>query len=270
MPDYGVRFAESVHARDFRMAERADPYHKLIYVLAGSVEVREEGRPAAGQVQAGSVLVVPQGLRHAMADRKPSTLLLLCLEAKFLAGDADLGRLWSELVRIPGRQLPLSRPSRLRLEGMWRRAMLESRVLPAGAALAVRTLAAQILILLARIPALARTDNAPARVAAVRREIDETFHDDWNLDRAAIRAGLSRRQFSALFRTATGTSFREHLAARRLAHAARLLEAGEHSILGIMFSCGFNDVTTFYRQFQERYRLPPRAWRQRKRRGGQE
>ncbi|MDI1336889.1 MAG: AraC family transcriptional regulator [Lacunisphaera sp.] len=264
MPAYGVRFAESVHARDFRMAERADAYHKLIYVLAGSVELREEGRPTI-EVRAGSVLLLPHQLRHAIRDREPSTLLLLCLDAKFLATDPDLGRLWADLANIPGRQLQLSRPSRFRLEAMWRRAMVESRVLPTGATLAVRSLAAQILILLTRIPVLHRTDNARARVAAVLREIDENFHDDWNLDRAAIRAGLSRRQFSGLFRTVAGKSFREHLTDQRLTHAAQLLEAGEHSILGVMFSCGFNDVSTFYRQFQARFRLPPQAWRRRPR-----
>ena len=35
---------------------------------------------------------------------------------------------------------------------------------------------------------------------------------------------------------------------------------GEHSIMGVMFSCGFNDVSHFYRMFRQRYGAAPRAW----------
>ncbi|MGH8017936.1 MAG: helix-turn-helix domain-containing protein [Opitutaceae bacterium] len=260
LPPYGVLFAESVHATDFRMAERADPFHKMIYVLDGEVSYREPRKPAALPVEAGTLLIVPRDVRHQIEDVRPSTLLLLCLAGNFLEADPDLPRLWLKLSKLPGRRLHLDRPARVRVENMWRRAMLEVAHARVGGAVSVRALAAQILVLLARLPTQAARDETGQRVAAVAREVEETFYDEWNLERAASRAGLSRRRFSELFRKMTGRTFWEHLNELRLAHAARLLRAGEHSISGVMFSCGFNDVTHFYRLFRARHGAPPRAW----------
>ncbi|NBX60141.1 MAG: helix-turn-helix domain-containing protein, partial [Opitutaceae bacterium] len=60
--------------------------------------------------------------------------------------------------------------------------------------------------------------------------------------------------------TAAGRTFWAVLNDLRLAHAAMLLQRGEHSIMGVMFSCGFNDVSHFYRMFRQRYGAAPRAW----------
>jgi AraC-like DNA-binding protein len=45
-----------------------------------------------------------------------------------------------------------------------------------------------------------------------------------------------------------------------LAHAAKLLRGREHSLLGVIFTCGFNDVSHFYRMFRRRYGAAPGAW----------
>lgn len=258
LPDDGVVFAESVHAQDFRMQERVDPFHKLLYVLAGEVEFQAE--PENVVARAGSVLAVPAGFAHALVDRTPSTLLLLCLGRTFVDGVPDLAALWNELARAPRHHLALGRPNRLRIEGLWRRALLETASRRTGGELALRCLAQEIVLYLARLPPVSETDTPAARVAIVRREIDESFHDEWSLDRAATRAGLSRRHFSSLFRAATGASFWTHLNETRLTHAASLLARREHSIVGVMFSCGFNDLSTFYRQFRRRFGVPPGSW----------
>jgi len=260
LPDYGVRFAESAHAVGFRMAERTDPYHKLIYVLSGKVAYREKRRASPVEAGAGSVLIVPRGVVHTITDQATSILLLLCLSGDFLDREPELARLWLPLTRVVDHQLELSRPGRQRLEGMWRQAMVEAQPVRLGGGITVRAMAAQTLVLLARLPAQAGGAEASARVAAVRREIEETFYDEWDLDRAAARAGLSRRRFTDLFRAAAGRTFWAVLNDLRLAHAATLLQRGEHSIMGVMFSCGFNDVSHFYRMFRQRYGAAPRAW----------
>lgn len=259
LPAEGVLVAESVHATDFRMPERVDPFHKLLYVLQGRVAFHV-GWGEVRKAEAGSLLVVPRQMRHAIDDLEPSTLLLLCLGETFFVRDANLKALWTELEELPEPVLRLSQPARHQLEAMWRRAMLEKSGARIGSAVAVRALAAQTLVLLARLAPAAQGDDSERRVAAVVREIEETFYDDWNLDRAAARAGLSRRRFSALFREQAGEAFLEYLVRLRLGHAARLLRAGEHSVTGVIFSCGFNDVSHFYRLFRAAYGAPPGEW----------
>jgi AraC-like DNA-binding protein len=94
----------------------------------------------------------------------------------------------------------------------------------------------------------------------VRREIDESFFDQWDLCRAATRAGLSRRRFTELFRAEAGSTFWDYLNERRMEHAARLLRGEGRSITGVIFACGFNDVSNFYRLFRRRFGAAPRAW----------
>jgi AraC-like DNA-binding protein len=257
LPAYGVLFAESVHATDFRMPERVDPFRKVFYVLAGCIRYRAGGAEAE-VLPAGTVVLVPRGQPHQLEDVEASTLLLLCLTDAFVGRDPDLPDLWAQLVKR--RRLDLNRPARERAERMWRRAMLEKTHAHVGGGVTVRTLAAQLLVLLARQHSARTPDAAPVRVAAVARELRETFYDDWNVDRAAARAAMSRRRFTELFRSLQGRSFAEELQDLRLAHAARLLQGGEHSVLGVMFSCGFSDVSHFYRLFRVRYGAPPKRW----------
>lgn len=260
LPDHGVLFAESVHASNFHMAERTDSFDKLIYVLNGKVDYRETGASKPVELAAGNLLFVPRGIAHRMTDRETSTLLLLCLSDEFCARESDLVRLRSELLRGPERRIALSGSARQTLEGHWRRAIVESANLRPGGPTLVRALAAQTLVLLARLPPESDSASAAERVAAVIREIEETFYEPWNIDRAAARAGLSRRRFTDLFRDVTGMTFWDFLNHQRLAHAARLLRRRGHTIMGVMFSCGFNDVSHFYRLFKKQFGAAPRSW----------
>lgn len=271
IPASGVVFAESAHAGDFEMPARTDPFHKLLYVLRGGMRYTEGGRKPE-TAAAGTLLVIPAGVEHQLRDDRPSTLLLLCLGAGFLRGEPELPALWTELAGRGERRLELSRPTQFQIESAWRRAMIEGVHRRPGAATLHRALAAQILVTLVRLPARQPASDPRTRVAAVAREIEATFYDDWNLDRAAVRAGMSRRHFSALFREVSDRTFWEHLTELRLAHAAQLLRQGDHSVTGVVFSCGFGDVSQFYRLFRARYKLPPREWavaaRMQKSRGG--
>lgn len=260
LPDYGVLFAESIHASDFQMSERTDAFHKLIYVLNGELDYREIDAGKAVAAKAGSLLIVPAGVAHRLADREASTLLLMCVTDAFFSPEDDLRQLWSLLTRLPGRRLTLSRTARQTLEGYWRRALVESAHQRPGGPTVVRALAAQAIVLLSRLPPQSEGASALERVAAVIRELEETFYEPWTLDRAAARAGLSRRRFTDLFRTTTGVTFGDFLNRQRLGHAARLLRRRGHSIMGVMFSCGFNDVSHFYRLFRRHYGAAPRAW----------
>lgn len=259
MPRTGVVFAESAHTGDFRMARRTDTFHKLLYVLRGEVTYEETGQ-APESAAAGSLLVIPAGVEHQLRDELPSTLLLLCVTPAFLKGDPELPALWRELAARDARRVALSRPTQHQVESAWRRAMLEGIHRQAGARTLQRSLAAQILVTLVRLPARKSASTPLTRVAAVARELEVTFYDEWNLDRAAVRAGVSRRLFSQLFREVSGRTFWEHLTDLRLSHAAQLLRQGDHSVTGVVFSCGFGDLSQFYRLFRARYKQPPRAW----------
>ncbi|PTX94249.1 AraC family transcriptional regulator [Opitutus sp. ER46] len=255
-----MRFAESAHATNFQMAERADAAHKLVYVYAGRIGCHWRGQEQPLVVPAGALLIVPAGTRHCLVDIEPAVLLLLGLGRRFVKEDPGIAELWGALSQQPPLVLRLSRPTRQTLEALWRRGMAEQATARLGAGVALRAHAAQVLVLLSRLPRAGDDSPADQRVSGVAREIEETFFEAWDLDRAATRAGLSRRRFTALFRAATGRTFWEFLNAHRLAHAARLLRAGGTSVAGVMLASGYNDLSHFYRLFRNRFGVPPRRW----------
>ena len=266
LPAHGAVFAESVHGPGFQMAERADAFHKIIYVLHGRVDYSEPGGGKPVPVPAGSVLCVRDGTRHRLADVEPPTLLLLCFSPVFLARDAELEALWNRLSGGHPSCLRPGRPWGQRFESLWRAAIVEQAGALPGRAVAIRAVAQNILVSLARLPAAPAADPARRRVEAVARQMAETFYEAWALEDACARAGMSRRHFSNLFRAITGRTFLEELTELRLSHAARLLGDGRHSVIGAAFSSGYGDLSHFYRLFRQRHGLPPRAWADRARR----
>ncbi len=261
IPAHGVAFAESLHAADFRMPVRTDPFHKLIYVLHGRLLYREQ--PHARELPAGpgSLLAIECGTAHQLHDESPATLLLLCLAPRWIADDSPRRALWRTLAHRRRWDLPSANTASARFENLWRRALLEQRESRPAAVVALHALAAQILVTVARLPdAAPPTDPATNRVAAVARELADSFYDEWTLDDAAARADLSRRHFSDLFRAHTGDTFLNTLTRLRLDHAAQLLRDGAHSVTGVAFSCGYRDLSHFYRVFRRRFGRPPGQW----------
>lgn len=117
----------------------------------------------------------------------------------------------------------------------WRRDPFHKLVhLIRGTAL-LRTVALQVLVQLARLPAGGGGG-------------------------AAAAAHMSRRSFSAHFHRRTGRTFLAHLTALRLEHAARLLAQGNHSIVGAALAAGYRDVSPFHRLWRRHYGTTPKAW----------
>jgi AraC-like DNA-binding protein len=259
LPAYGVLFAESVHAENFSMSERRDPYHKVLYVLHGRVDYTDLASGQRIEATPGSALIIKSETRHQIADLSPSTLLLLCIGPNLLKPDPALQKLWTTLSKS-SRRLEVPRPSRPRIENGWRRAIFEREHSQVGSEVAIRALAAQTLVTLARVPAESGSGSAEERVATVAREIQDRFYEEWDIDLAASRAGLSRRHFTNLFRASTGKTLGDFLIDCRMTHAERLLRRGDHTVLGVIFSCGFNDVSHFYRLFRRRYGIAPGSW----------
>ncbi len=263
VPDQGVVFAESIHGPQFSMQVRKDGFYKLIYVLEGRVQFSADGM-AERDLGKGAFFPVPVNVRHSIEDKTPATLLLLCLGKAFIESDPQFVAVWQRLVEnYENGASPFGLLAQ-EISSAWKRAILEQMGVRFGRVLSIRTTATSILLLLARISADeggTEANRSRDRIRSFAANLEKTFFEDWNLDKAAAVTRLSRKQFTKLFKEVTGMTFLEKLTQLRMAHACSLLSRTDHSVLSIAFSCGYQDLSHFYRLFKRTHGASPIKWR---------
>lgn len=258
-PPCGVAALESHHAADFRMPMEAAPFTKIFHPLRGRGRLLLGNR--SEKLDSRAVAVVPPGAAHAISDDPASALVLMIV---CIRGDAIPQSLSPGL--IPSGAVVCRRPVVLQECRRLLRALFVEQSLPApnkGALLVVRAL--ELLALFEKTAPALRKTPAPARgatrarVAAWLQGGSATLQE--SIDEAAARLEISRRAFTAAVREVTGESWLKGRRARSILHARYLLEHTPRSITSIAFECGFEDLSSFYRNFRKHSGTSPGAWR---------
>lgn len=115
------------------------------------------------------------------------------------------------------------------------------------------------------IPMFEPGNESADRVARYAMRLKSRFFHQETISEAARAVGLSRRQFTEIFRKVTGQSWRQYLLALRLKHAAKLLAETDRSVVTVMFESGFEDLSHFYHSFKTVHQCSPLAYRERHR-----
>ena len=240
------------------MEWRTHPFHKLIYAPRGSGEVwiGDRSHPFGPR----DLIVVPSQNRNRIVDApgEPVSLYVLCLSRQLLAFDRGVEK------RLPVGAVAMAAGQAERVEQQLRRLLYEQRRDDANRAL---TLVAGTLGLIDLVLSEPSTRERPAPESSMEAyvaHLDKNFFDATTVDVEAERMGLSRRAFTQAFREATGRSWLDYVRDRAIRYACQLLDETPMPIASVAFECGFNDLSTFYRQFKSRTGASPAAWRQRR------
>lgn len=86
--------------------------------------------------------------------------------------------------------------------------------------------------------------------------------DTLTRDDVVKEMGTNRTYFSRKLKEFTGENFNTYINNIRLEEAARLLRESDAKIDAIFMQCGFNNKSTFYRTFQEKFNCTPTKFRQ--------
>jgi AraC-like DNA-binding protein len=113
-------------------------------------------------------------------------------------------------------------------------------------------------------PSLEKLSDSAARVSRYATRLRSEFYLPTTLDDAARATGLSRRRFTALFRSSTGQSWHKYLLGLRLNHARQLLSHTDNIILSVAFESGFDDLSHFNHVFRQVVGCSPSAFRARR------
>ena len=100
------------------------------------------------------------------------------------------------------------------------------------------------------------------RLRKLFEHIDENYAERITLQNAAAIAGLSKPQFHAVFKLATGMTLVDYLRQIRLTRAVRLLRETDRSIADIAAQVGFADQSYFDRRFRRHFGHTPRQLRE--------
>lgn len=260
----GVTFAESVHSPEFTMGARSDDFYKLVFVLNGKVRFAADNHPLR-ELNNGSFFPVSRNETHSISDDSPSSLLLLCLGKDFIEDEPAHLEVWQRVLRKfeAGVKPPIQVSQEI--FSIWRSAILEQVGIRFGRELSINITALRILLLLARIPT---NDTGDPQTSSKRRirdfayTLEKTFFEEWNLDKAALSTRLSKKQFTKLFKEECRTTFLQRLTQLRMGHANSLLRKTDQSVLSIAFSCGYDDLSHFYRVFKQTHGCAPIQWRE--------
>lgn len=95
----------------------------------------------------------------------------------------------------------------------------------------------------------------------VRRFINRNYSYHINVEKIAEILGCNRSHMFRVFKEEYGISVQEYLKNVRMDHARHMMEQTDMSVIEIMYSCGFNDLPNFSRQFKRHFGVSPGAAR---------
>ncbi|MFG0262662.1 MAG: helix-turn-helix transcriptional regulator [Novipirellula sp. JB048] len=277
LPGWGVLVLESHHSARFTMPWRSHRFVKILYVLKGRGTLcvqssapppTETWQPAtAFPFAAGDVIVVRGGDRNRIIDdpASASSLYVGCIATELLRFDPCMeASLRSACYR---REPHLANRVASRLRRMAHRQNREDATRP----IAMVSDAMQLIQWIVERQNSGEQEVAkPVSSTSLRQqvqryvaELQTQFYEATTIEAAARRLGIPRRSFTKLFAEITGTTWLAHVRRLAIEHAKLRLRDSEIPIVSIAFECGFNDLSTFYRQFKRQVGCSPSAYRQR-------
>lgn len=100
-----------------------------------------------------------------------------------------------------------------------------------------------------------------SRLSSLLAEVRGKLHEPHTLDSLAAAVHMSRRHFTRVFRTITGTTVHQWLLTERLQLAQNLLECTDQSIEAVAGLAGFGSAESLRLHFRRRLKTSPQQWR---------
>jgi len=265
---------------DSRVAQKphSHDYYQLCYVQCGSIRHGHTDTPVT--LQAGDAFLVPPGFVHCVEFGNSARIYSLSFtEDVFHAGFSysnvyrfmtalKLETLGSQKLDVRLR-IPLDSTRRHNLRSLLDCLIAEDEAgCPRELSAAASLIAAALCVVSQGYFAQPDGPAQLQKVEACRRAmadclayIDENYTKELTLQGLSRQFALSRSRFGMLFPQYTGTTLKRYIAQKRIAHAVMLLQSTDLPVAQIGQAVGYEDMTTFYRNFAKLTGVQPTAYR---------
>lgn len=247
------------------------PYFQIYYIVRGSVVHHVEGSLAT--LNAGDVFILPPDLPHYIeAPGKDVDFYSMSFTPEYFQNTKESNKLVLDLLyylRTEAAEhiqpkLTLSYENITLIELLLKRITEEFSGRMAGKNEIIKECVSVILSVFARVyfsenAQALKTEQSKRSVMHCIGYIKNHFDEELTLSEMVRLSAMSKTSFCAIFTAITGTSFKAYLNQCRIERAMAYLQEGEKvSYAG--FRCGYNDLSTFYRNFKKYKGISPHAY----------
>lgn len=247
-------------------------YYQIYYVLRGSVNHHLGGNEAL--LFHGDVFIIPPNIPHYISTEDPETeFYSLSFMPDYFSKYVHHSMLmdflhYLKVVPTKSIRLKLSLESgdSVFAETLLDRIMMEFTKRSIGSEEMIRECTA-LLITLFSANYFKANAGEPSMAYKLNKQyilhcidyIKEHCCENITLDEMSRNAAMSKSSFCRLFSTTCGMTFKQFLNTKRIEKAVELINAGEHSIGSISTLCGYEDFSTFYRNFKKVTGVSPQS-----------
>lgn len=267
--DSGIHIQKIKNSRD-ALVPHSHEYFQIYYILQGSL--MHTTANSTSTLTKGDAFIIPPGSRHSIKELKDTLFYTFSfmreslepaysampLVTRFLQDIHDGGHVHAKI--------SIKNDNLLFVESLMEKMYCEFTEKQIGYSDALHAYAAVLLIHLARY----HFENAPltipnasnrTRIISSMEFIDANFSKQLTLDDMAKWTAMSKSEFCRQFLEVSGTTFQRYLHAARISHAAALIKKDYH-ISAVCTLCGYNDFSTFYRNFKKIIGCAPMQYRE--------
>ena len=261
LPNWGVLLLESHHSERFTMDWRIHDFMKVIYVLHGRGNFFLGGQTL--HFKSGDVIVVPPHVKNRIEDspQVASSLYVCCIAERIWSFDSQIAEHATATPRHSDLQFTY------RIASAMRRIIHQQPLETSQRPISIVSDALRILEILVQRNGQNRSTQSSegSDRSIIKRYVEDLpakFFEEQSLDQTCHALGVSRRTFTKYFQQLTGRTWLNHIRYLAVEYAKRRLRHTDLPVTSIAFECGFNDLSTFYRQFKRQCRMTPLEYRE--------
>jgi len=244
-------------------------YYQIYYISKGSLTHYLNGE--ATQISAGDMFIIPPGIVHHIAENDGVVFYSLSFMPDVIEDIPHMSGIAADFIRELDEKkninAKMSIPSNesLYIESLIKHIYEEFESgRPAGYEI-IRLHIYTLLTLLARIyydtnELMPQSGDRKHLVLCCVDHIENNYANNITLNEMIKLSTLSRSEFCRSFRSLTGHSFHQHLNICRIKKAAECIKRGD-KITALYSFCGYEDHSTFYRNFTKIMGMSPAKYR---------